>query len=427
MDGAAFSASFSTRQAWLMVAVRPFKALRYAIKPSSDLSAVIAPPYDVIDAEEQESLYARSPENVIRLILGKQYPADTETDNRYTRTRNDFDAWRKKGVLKRDAEPALYVIQHAFTVGGAAAVRIGFIALMELNDQTPKQVFKHEMTLSAPKADRTKLLEAVPANLEPIFCVFPDKQKAVQSLLEKITAGTPTATASLKGDSVRLWVVTQPEIIKPIVDHLNAVSVLIADGHHRFEVGFANRARYAALMTYFVSMADPALVVHPIHRLVNTPKPVDFETLRSICAVKEASGVEESLKWLNSAKSPGCFCCYTGGKTYEVEISRQALKQWLEAPTVAKPAAGLDVSLLHGFILPRLGVNGSGVTYNAEAAKVVRAASQQANGSAWLLRGIPLSQVYDLAEQGITLSPKSTYFYPKVPSGLVINLFDGSP
>src|SRR3989338_4361362 len=186
-----------------MAQVHPFRALRYDATVVGELSRVIAPPYDVIDAQEQERLYRASPHNIVRLILGKQSPTDTEEENRYTRARRDFDAWCREGILRQDATPALYAIEHVFAdPGGARRTRLGVIAVLGL-DGGAEGILKHERTLPGPKADRTKLLEAVPANLEPIFCVYPDAAGGMQRQLAAACQGPPTAAAVWGGGGGR--------------------------------------------------------------------------------------------------------------------------------------------------------------------------------------------------------------------------------
>ena len=178
-----------------MAQIHPFRALRYA-PAAGDLSRLLAPPYDIITPTEQETLYAASPHNVVRLILGTQRPTDTDADNRYTRARRDFDAWCREGILRQDATPALYAIEHVFAdPGGARRTRLGVIAVLGLDDGA-EGILKHERTLPGPKADRTKLLEAVPANLEPIFCVYPDASGGMQRQLAAACQGPPTAAVA---------------------------------------------------------------------------------------------------------------------------------------------------------------------------------------------------------------------------------------
>ena len=220
-----------------MVAISPFRALRYDPAVVQTLDRVIAPPYDVIDEAQQQQLYDASPYNIVRLILGRQSSADTDADNRYTRARRDFEAWQSAGALRQDAEPALYVIEHTFECDGRRHARLGVFALLAFGERTREDVLRHEATLAAPKADRTKLLEAVPANLSPVFCVYPDEGGRLQAQVARVTAQPPTHQAALQGQPIRFWRVTSPDEIATITKGLAGTpSVLIADGHHRFEV-----------------------------------------------------------------------------------------------------------------------------------------------------------------------------------------------
>lgn len=404
-----------------MAAIRPFRALRYDVRRSGDLSTVLSPPYDVIEPDEQERLYQASPHNVVRLILGTQQPTDTASDNRYTRAANDFDAWQQAGVLRRDPVPALYLVEHEFEAGGARHTRLGFLALLEFTEPVERSVLRHEKTLSAPKEDRTRLLEAVPANLEPIFCVYPDEDGAVQALLKDRARTNPDAEGTLDGQRIKLWMITEPEIIGRIAGAMAPSAMLIADGHHRFEVAYARRGKFNALMAYFASMADPALVIRPIHRVVASGRRLEPEALSGFCTVEPAADLAGITGWLANEREFGRFGWSDGRAFYRLTVRPERLSRWLDAPTVPKPLARLDVSLLHGLLLPGLGVSGAAIRYTAEAERALR--ELEGVGSLWLLRGIPLADVYVIAAQGLTLQPKSTYFYPKVPSGLTINLF----
>jgi len=405
-----------------MPVIQPFRALRYNPDVVRDLGSVLAPPYDVISPEEQERLHQRSPYNVVRLTLGRSSPSDTDAENRYTRSQREFAAWRDRRVLRADPAPAIYLTEQRFGNDGSTRSRLGFIALLELDDAVERAVYRHEATLEAPKHDRTRLLEAVPANLEPIFCVVQDAQGELQALVQALTAeAAPTAQAAFQEETVRVWALTQPRAIQELARRLASSSVLIADGHHRFEVALAHRHRYGALMTYFVSTADPSLVVRPIHRIVQYEGKADLSALGEACTLEPAATLDSLMRWLE-AGDDGRFGYYDGQALARVTLRAEPLARWLMAPPVPLAVAALEVSLLHGLLLPLLLPNGRPrCAYTAEASAALAAVERGDGRAAWLLRAIPLAQVFALAAQGLALPPKSTYFYPKVPSGLTIN------
>lgn len=406
-----------------MARIRPFRALRYA-PAAGDLSRLLAPPYDIITPAEQESLYAASRYNVVRLILGTQRPTDTAADNRYTRACDEFLAWRRQGFLTQDAAPALYAVGQTFTDPfGQIRTRLGIIALMDLDSYDERQVLKHERTLSGPKADRTRLLEAVPATLEPIFLVYPDAVGSMQRALEAACAAAPTVATKVGADDVRLWVLQDPDVARMFEQHLKSTPLLIADGHHRFEVAIAHRDRVRGLMAYFVSMADPGLVVHPIHRLLN--RAPGIQTLASMCEVKPAADGPTALAWVRSqGAGQGVFGYCEGTSAYSVRVRPEARKRWIAGSGQTPELAQLDVSVLHGLVLPAIGVASEQVRYTGNPAEVWTALRNGGAPAAWLLREIPLPVIFKLAEAGHIMPPKSTYFYPKVPSGLTIHPFE---
>ncbi|MBI3009784.1 MAG: DUF1015 domain-containing protein [Candidatus Omnitrophica bacterium] len=409
-----------------MVSIRPFAALRYNPLRIPDLSPVIAPPYDVISPQEQEELYKASEYNVVRLILGKQHSTDTEQNNRYTRAFQDFTTWRSKSILVKDPKPALYLLEHTFETGQTWRTRLGFIALLEFSGDAEPGVLRHEATLSAPKADRTKLMEAVPANLSSIFCIYPDENGTIQAILETLSRTLPAqATALLrKKEQIRMWAITEADLIDQIKAKLSTVSVLIADGHHRFEVAKGNRKRYGAVMSYFASMADPALLVQPIHRVIEPDRPLNPAVLEELCVVESGTEVNSLLEWLKeeSSQAGSRFGFFDGSQLYRLSVRQDKLSEWLMYPSVPLALAGLDVTVLHQWLLPHLGLERCPVQYTPDAHEALAIAAK--SRCAWILRGIPLPSIYAIASQGLTLAPKSTYFYPKVPSGVTFNAFD---
>lgn len=416
-----------------MAAIAPFRALRYNLDRAGALAEVVAPPYDVLSPREQDALHERSPYNVIRLILGKEQSSDTPSDNRYTRARRTLDAWREEGILRRDEAPAIYLYEHTFQWEGKGLRRLGFVALLEFDGSVPGRVLSHEATFEAPKADRARLLDAVRANLSPIFCIVPDSTRRLLTQLEGLaTTRPPLGSARVGADEmIRLWAVSDPETIRAIQQQVEPTTVLIADGHHRFAVALANRHLARGVMTYFASSDDPALLIRPIHRVLHlTPEQQAGwkERLERLFRITAGGSLGQVKQWLASSDGQGRFGGYAGGALYQVSIREEALAEWLLHPTVSGGIAGLDVTVLHHVLLPRwLGVVPEAVPlcrYTADAAEAVAMAQAAPGGCAWLLRPIPLGQIVALVAQGLALPQKSTYFYPKVFAGLVINPFD---
>lgn len=421
-----------------MVAVSPFRALRYDAGRVGGLSRVIAPPYDVISPEQQEELYAASPYNVVRLIFGKQAPSDHDGDNRYTRAKADFDAWRASGVLVREPQPAVYLCEHAFLWDGVPYRRLGCIARLEFDDETPRQVLAHEATFEGPKADRAKLLEAVRAHLSPVFCIASDGGETLAAQWRRhCDAASPAAEARLSarlgggvGDQeeiVRLWVVREAQAMAAMQEAFRAATVCIADGHHRFAVAYAHRHLCHGVMTCFSWGDDPALRLQPIHRVTRVGEAA-AQALERLAVCEPAAGPEELLPWVVSAGALGRFGVYRQGRCFRVTVRPERLAAWQKRGSAGSPGlSSLNVSVLHQLLLPELlapGADAEAVCYTPHPAQAMAMADGSASAWAWFVPPIGVRRVVELAREGIRMPQKTTYFYPKVLSGLVINPFD---
>src|SRR5271165_712969 len=220
----------------VMAEIRAFRAFRYDLGRVGALSDVIAPPYDVIDPALQQTLYNRSPYNVIRLILNKEMPTDTEADNRYTRSAALLRDWQAEDVLVQDSARSLYVYQQDFEVEGARYTRRGFLARVRLEPFGNGQIYAHEQTLAGPKADRLRLFHATGMNLSPIFGLYPDVEGATNALLdETVRRMLPLEAIDHLGVVSRLWPVTDQHVVSTLSGLLSPKPVFIADGHHRYE------------------------------------------------------------------------------------------------------------------------------------------------------------------------------------------------
>jgi len=419
-----------------MVAIAPFRALRYSPQTVGDFGRVIAPPYDVISPQQQDELYAASPFNVVRLILGKDQPGDREGADRYSRARDTFRMWRQDRVLQRDEAPAVYLYEHSFVWQGQRFSRLGFLALLAF-DGSEAQVLAHEATFDGPKADRSKLLDTVKAHLSPVFCIVPDAdgrvdawlQRARQGHREEVDAEVPFQTAGGNGsaESVRVWKIDDAGAVDQLRQLVQPTKVLIADGHHRFGAALSRRHLCPAALAFFAPMSNPALIVRPYHRLLGTGTGLDraiLETVFQMDAVPDAKALQDRLA---AALGPGWFGLGGASGLFLARVKPPLLDTWFAKPSVSDALARLDVSILHQLVLPSLTSHDAGwahVRYTPDIPYALQTVADEQTDWAILTRAIPLPEIYAIASAGHVLPQKSTYFYPKVLSGLLFNPFD---
>ena len=450
-----------------MVAIAPFQALRYDLERVR-LSDALCPPYDIISASARAQLCARSSYNFVRLEL----PEEDGDADRYTAARRLLESWRQQRILVQDAQPSIYLTEHAFRWAGQRWSRLGWISLLRftpplaegtLIDQssgvglkridrssnrpplvargagftgsTADQVLRHEATFDAPKADRAKLLETVRAQLSPIFCIVPDADHQVQAFLTRLAqADLPTAMAALGPsdgqETVRLWPITDPQAIAGLQQLIARGRALVADGHHRFAVACSHRHLCDGVMTYFACSDDPAVQVHPIHRVVHGAaiNPAAWQAhLQELCDWEPAASVEDGWQRLSRADGVGSFLYYTPPQAAVVRVRGEVLAQFARDTSLPQRLAQLDVTILHHLLLPRLAGSGlpvEAVRYTPDFREAVQMTQEAQLACAWGLRPLPLGTVFELASQQLALPQKSTYFYPKAPAGLVVYSLD---
>ncbi|HMF14448.1 MAG TPA: DUF1015 domain-containing protein, partial [Gemmataceae bacterium] len=266
-----------------MADIRAFRAFRYDLGRVGALAEVVAPPYDVIDPTLQQALYDRSSYNVVRLILNKEQPSDTEGENRYTRAARFLRDWQADGILAQDSARALYVLHQEFEIEGRRHVRKGFLARVRLEPFGQGRVYAHEETFAGPKADRLRLFQATGMNLSPIFALFPDPENSVQSRLDAaVSRALPLEAVDHLGTVSRMWPVTDQHLVSAVSGSMAAKPLFIADGHHRYETalsyleeqraaGEVPNAEAAAnfVLMACVGMSDAGLLILPTHRLVS--------------------------------------------------------------------------------------------------------------------------------------------------------------
>jgi uncharacterized protein (DUF1015 family) len=436
-----------------MAEIAPLTPLRYDLaRLPNGLAGVVAPPYDVISPEQRAELAARDPHNVVRLIL-----PEGEGDTKYANAARIFEAWKAEGVLVRDPDPAFYRYDQTFLPPGAGAgarpiTRRGFLALVRLAPFADRIVLPHERTLSGPKEDRLKLFRATRTNLSPGFMLYRD---ATGQLAAPLDTGEVLAEFSTP-DGVRhaLAKVKDRDAVRAIVEGVARSTLLIADGHHRYEtavryggeVSAANpsagpRAEHRYFMAFLANGDDPNLVVFPTHRHVHSLPSFSFEALMhgaspyfAVRELERGATADAALQALREAgkAAPSVVAAAPDGRLAVLTLRGNA--DLATHPTLSSKHPALrktDVAVLHAGLLEHV----LGITPEAQAAKTNLWYPQDAAGALAELRGgrgqvlflmnaTPVAQVREVAEAGEVMPQKSTFFHPKIATGLAIHTLD---
>jgi len=433
-----------------MIRIAPFRALCYSQKKIKDLTKVIAPPYDVISKDEQDKLYKKSAYNFVRLDLNQD--ADS-----YNAVAQLLGEWQSQGILERDETPALYFSTHRFKLkSGEQKVRLGFFALTELQDFSTGAIRPHEKTLDAPKEDRLKLMLACQAQLSPIFVLYAQPKQTVNRILSVAVEGmAPFIETELdNGDELKLWRVTEPMVIEKVRGEMADQTLLIADGHHRYEAtlryrdhlrsergpGTGNEA-YNFILTYFANIDDDNVVILPTHRLVRGFIHKPFleleEALQTYFYVeqhpKTPEGKASFLKALkNAAKKHRVIgASFKRDPRYLVlRLKNKRIMQRL-AKDLSAPLRELDVSTVHMLILehilgmsPEEQVDGATIRYSQDEELVLQTLEKEDFQAAFILASTKKEEIQTIVASGEKMPQKSTYFYPKLSSGLIVNKID---
>lgn len=427
-----------------MPRIAAFKALRFDEKRLPDLAQVIAPPYDVISPDQRAMLEAQHPRNIVHLDLPRG-----EGDDKYANARHLLDRWIADGTLREDGAPAIYRYEQTFSfdtgTGPRTYVRKGFIAAIELSPFSDRIVLPHEHTLSGPKVDRFKLIKTTQAHFSQIFALYRDPQGQVEAALEQATSGAPSVdVVTPDGCRHRLWVVSDEAAIAAVVQALAPKQVMIADGHHRYEtmvaIRDALRPAGAAPGTsqadfgpmFFARAEDPGLLVLPTHRMVHGIAESALDALAERC--RPWFDVESSAEGDAASISDRLRREGERAVSFAVRRPNRAETLWLrlrkdaDLSRLGPPALGcLDVSVLHGLILsPLLGIGAeamakqSNLTYSHELGETLSRVSSGAVQAAFIMNATKVHQVLDACEAGFVLPQKSTYFQPKLATGLVM-------
>ncbi|MBF0449149.1 MAG: DUF1015 domain-containing protein [Candidatus Magnetomorum sp.] len=436
-----------------MATVLPFKGIRYNTD-TLDIAKLVTPPYDVISEEEQDAYHACHPQNIIRLILGKHLVDDDHAHNRYTRAAECYETWQSQKYLKRDDVPALYFTAMDFSVEDKCYTRYGLVALVKLERFDSGVVKPHEKTFTNVKSERLKLMSACHANFSPIFALYPDTDNTIFNALLNIIEKMPPEIEfeDSKKQAHRLWRMTAPDVHAFVEKAMSEKSIFIADGHHRYETALqylellekkkgtlspSHPGNY--IMMYLTSMEDPGLVILPAHRqLTSLPDAHlnDFlSNLSQYFTIKtlpfdhenKATVMAQFIKELKAGQSLHTLGAYY--KNHSAFVLLTLKPGILDTETqIEAPLRDLDVTLLTQIIFERVLEfdqatldNEKQITYTTSIDEAVQNVDQGKCDMVMLLNPTQIEQVQDVANAGLTMPRKSTYFYPKVITGLVVN------
>jgi uncharacterized protein (DUF1015 family) len=448
-----------------MPTIQAFRGLRYDLGHVGSLSDVVTPPSDVISPEFQDELYKKHPANFIRLELNREEPGDNEQSNKYSRAGKFLRNWRQEGVMQVDPDPALYVYHQTFDHGGQAVTRRGFMARVRLERFGEGKIYPHEETHSGPKQDRLLLTKACRANLSQIFGLYPDPENVAQNVLEAAVAGqTPLTATDHLGVIHRLWPVSDVKTIADVASILDPWPMFIADGHHRYETACNYRGYLAEqgpldpnhaanfVLTQCVSMNDPGLLVLPTHRLFRGLRPMKSDLLQARLGasfhtrtVARGADFAPSI-WedVDIAGEQGHLAFYTAdddtwthaaitpqGKARMAELASDHSADWQSLGVSILQRLVLE-TLLHQKDLPKPMYVHSAEEVAEHLRKgdtVGRDATGQLGGGgrfelAALVMPATVDHVRSISEHGERMPAKSTYFYPKLLGGLVVNLLE---
>ncbi|BBO88913.1 DUF1015 domain-containing protein [Desulfosarcina ovata] len=438
-----------------MATVLPFKGILYNPEIITDSADVTTPPYDVIPPGEQQAFHERHPNNVIRLILGQSTPADTPRDNPHTRSAAYFREWMTQGVLKQDDQPALYLKAITYAHGESSVTRYGLIARVGIEAFEKRIILPHEKTFSKVKSERLELLKATHCNYCPIFSLYPDEGFILGTLEAAVDKSQPAVDfTDEQGHRHRLWRIIDPAVHARVTAAMQDKRLFIADGHHRYETSLNFKKHLQAtdptfndqhpanyVLMYLCSMSDPGLIILPAHRLV-----------KGLGAEEMQKALNRSRAWFNIADYPFAadnrktvekqfladleqgvasqpIGIYTRhASVFHLLTLRSGVMEELFGGELDPALQQLDVTVLTRLLFmtilefdqQRLD-DATRFGYASTADKALAAIDSGDFDAAFILNPTRIEQVQEVAQKGLIMPRKSTYFYPKVRSGLVMN------
>lgn len=425
-----------------MAKIKPFKAVIYNRQKVADLSKVTCPPYDIISPASQQRYQDTSPYNLIHMLLGK----DTPGEDKYARAGVYFNNWIKDKIFIQDEKPAIYFYLQEYNLKGERKKRMGFIGLLHLDDKN-SSVYAHENTRAEAKEDRLKLIREVKANLSPIFAVFADKKRIIQYLYQHYARDEKPFIEITDDEKTvhKVWRLDDAGVLARIGASIQSENVFIADGHHRYEVGCAFREEtrrrintitgeedFNYILAYFTNTDPIGLTILPIHRLVKLDKKLELNSfLFSLKDYFDVETVKDKARFFflleKAGRAEHVIGMYQAGRWWLLRLKNVRIldKLMCDKP---KEYRVLDVSILNYIVLKKiLGLDltdKESVNFEPNAEILLEKSGSDPAYIAFFLNSVKVEQIMAVALAGEKMPPKSTYFYPKVLSGLVINKFE---
>lgn len=409
-----------------MAQISPFRAIRYDHdKCGGDISNLIAPPYDVLNQADKDALLVRSDRNIVAVDLPHLPPKKAGPNEVYLQSAALMDRWLADGTLTREDNPSLYLYHQSFEYAGRVYTRRMFIAGVRLVCFSQGSVLPHEKTFGGPKEDRLALMKATHAQLSPIFGLFSDPTNTVSDAFSQTESVEPDVIATLNGVENRVWIVHDPIVVDPVVKAMRDKTIYIADGHHRYSTALLYRNDLSKtqgeslpedhpanwIMFVLASMEDPGCLILPYNRAIGQ---VDTPTLLSAwsAGVRQCDAAEADI-----------ILSEDGAEETPVRFTNRDILTSL-APDECDAWRKLDYAYLHRYLIDELLVKKTGKSSPLHYAKSVEAARRAArdnDGVALLMKATPMAILRDVSEAGGLMPQKSTYFHPKLATGLTIN------
>ncbi len=437
-----------------MAKIFPFKGIRYNINKIGDLSKVVTPPYDVISKQAQQCYYESSSYNIIRLILNKELPDDNEKNNRYTRALDFFKKWQEDEILIEDKEASFYLYEQEFSYKDKKRIRCGFIARLELSDFAAKEIFPHEKTFAKPKLDRLTLIETCKANFSPVFGLYYEKEPEIKKLLllsKEISVQIINIADEFKIVH-RVWQIKDKSLIDKIAEQFKDKQIFIADGHHRYEASlifrdqmrkkqstlYTGKESYNYVMIYLTNLDEEGIAVLPTHRLIRTLPddnlPQVIQKIKQSFNIEFVENKDKMLSELNkyNEKSKYIFGMYyydindKKGRFSVLTLNDEKIINKIMDKTKSDKYNKLNVTVLHSLVIDKIlslhdKIHQDNIGYTQNEDEAIGLINEGKYKIGFFINPTRIDELKNIALSGGLMPQKSTYFYPKLETGLVIN------